>query len=281
MATLEIKGTVSGAARKVATTIEIHGKAHVDREAHRVTWFAANVDETREISEHAPGFKVMAQIEIRRAAIDAMATGQTLESIAQRIPDSESAQLQQFHSNLGFYRFLANRNWITFRDNGEEATYRYIVDNQRVAQCNVTNMVDYEAGRQLSMDGFVADVRTSLGKNLQELVESSENVTSHQMRSLRVLSRGMVEDIDIIWIHYHLSNDDGRRATIVFMLNAEEYEAFGAEDVQIISTFELINWPHKIDKELLEKSQVANGDTTVDEPQVNTSKANNRFKSSR
>lgn len=279
IAHLEIKGTVSGSVRQVANTIQVHGKAHVDRESHRVTWLAANIEETREISEQAPGFKVMAQIELRRAPIDAMATGETLETIAHRIPDSASALLQQFHSNLGYYRFLANRNWITFRDNGEEATYRYIVDNHRTAQCNVTNMVNYEPGRQLSLEGFVSDVRKSIGSNLSELIESSENVTSSKMRALRVLSRGSVEDVDIIWIHYHLSNDNGRRATVVFMLNAEEYENFGAEDSQIINTFELIDWPLKLDKSVLEQAD-ASGEKKA-APEAKTSAAPNRFQTSR
>ncbi len=277
---LQIKGTVTGSVRKVATTIEVDGKAQVDRANNRVTWFVANVEETREISEHAPGFKALAQVEIRRTPIEAMGTHETLETISSRIPDKESSELQQFQSNLGFYRFLANRNWITFRDNGEEAAYRYIVDNMRVAQCNVTNMIDYEPGRQLSLEGFVADVKTSLGKSLVELVESSEQVTSSKMRALKVVSRGSIQEIDIIWIHYHISNDDGRRAVVVFMLNAEEYEAFGSEDSQIVSTFELINWPQKLDKAALEQAAKADEPGSA-APKATTSDATNRFKSAR
>lgn len=251
-AQLEVKGTVAASVQNVATTITVDGKAQVDLGSGCVTWFAANVEETRDISERSPGFKVMAQVQMRRARIEEISSGLTLQSIASRTPTIEAASLQQFQSDLGFFRFLASRQWMTYRDSGEEATYRYIVDNHRVAQCNVTNMIDYESGRQLSMDGFVADVKTSLGTSLVEILESSERVTSSGMRALRVASRGSAQGVDIVWIHYHISNDDGRRAIAVFMLNADQLQEFAAEDAQIISTFELINWPTKLDSKSVE-----------------------------
>jgi hypothetical protein len=251
-AQLEVKGTVAASVQNVATTITVDGKAQVDLGSGCVTWFAANVEETRDISERSPGFKVMAQVQMRRARIEEISSGLTLQSIASRTPTIEAASLQQFQSDLGFFRFLASRKWMTYRDSGEEATYRYIVDNHRVAQCNVTNMIDYESGRQLSMDGFVADVKTSLGTSLVEILESSERVTSSGMRALRVASRGSAQGVDIVWIHHHISNDDGRRAIAVFMLNADQLQEFAAEDAQIISTFELINWPTKLDSKSVE-----------------------------
>ena len=272
-AQLEVKGTISASVQNVATVITVDGKAQVDRESGYITWFAANVDETRDISERAPGFKVMAQVQMRRAKIDEISSGLTLQSVASRMPSLEAASLQQFQSDLGYFRFLASRKWMTYRDSGEEATYRYIVDNHRVAQCNVTNMIDYEPGRQLSMEGFVVDVKTSLGSSLIEILESSERVTSSGMRSIRVASRGSAQGVDIVWIHYHISNDDGRRAIAVFMLNEDQQSEFAAEDAQIISTFELINWPTKLDKKSVEAAAAATKSDATTEPAISTSKS--------
>lgn len=46
-AQLDLKGTVSGSIRQVGTTIVLDAKAQVDRKTHSVTWFAANLEETR------------------------------------------------------------------------------------------------------------------------------------------------------------------------------------------------------------------------------------------
>jgi hypothetical protein len=270
---LEVRGTVSASVQNVATTITVDGKAQVDRGSGYVTWFAANVEETRDISERTPGFKVIAQIQMRRAKIEEISSGLALPSIASRTPSMEAASLQQFQSDLGYFRFLANRKWMTYRDSGEEATYRYIVDNHRVAQCNVTNMIDYEPGRQLSMDGFVVDVKTSLGNSLVEILESSERLTSSGMRAIRVASRGSAQGVDIVWIHYHISNDDGRRAIAVFMLNEDQQQEFAAEDAQIVSTFELINWPTKMDKKSVEAAATAKPESKPEAAAVSTSKS--------
>jgi hypothetical protein len=55
-AQLEVKGTVAASVQNVATTITVDGKAQVDLGSGCVTWFAANVEETRDISERSPGW---------------------------------------------------------------------------------------------------------------------------------------------------------------------------------------------------------------------------------
>ena len=256
-AQLEIEGSVSASVRQVPTSIKIDGKAQLDRKQGCITWFAANIDETREIGEADPGFQVAAQIKILRSKIDAMSTGKTLSSIADRIQDTEVASMLQFQSDLGYYRFIANRKWSTYRDNGEEATLRYVLGNRVVAQCNVNNMVDYEPGRQLSLEGFKADVKNAIGNALTELVEGSERLSSTKMRLLRVVSRGAIQGVEIQWIHYHISNDDGRRVVLAFTLNEAHAEQFVQEDAQLADTFELINWPTKIDAKAVEAAAKA------------------------
>ncbi|MCU0711248.1 MAG: hypothetical protein MUC43_04255 [Pirellula sp.] len=253
VAQIELTGKINGVVAGIRTTIEVDGKAQLDRKAGEIIWFAANVEEEREISERAPGYKVLAQVQIRKKQIDALTSGESLETVSNRLPSIDSASIRQFQSDLGHFRFIADSKWVTFRDNGEEAIYRFIVDNARIAQCIVTNMVDFEPGRQLSMDGFVADVKTSLSGSSAIVRESSEKVTSAKMRAVRVESHGRVKDVDVIWIHYHISNDEGRRAVLAFMLNADDAEVFGAEDSQIVNAFELINWPKKLDSQAVEQ----------------------------
>jgi hypothetical protein len=257
VAKLELEGTVSASVRQVPTTIVIEGKAQLDRKTGSISWLAVNLEETRDISEAEPGFHVIAQLRMRRVAIDEMTSGLTLSNVAKQVHDVEAASLLQFQSDLGYYRFLANRKWSTYRDNGEEATLRFIVSNRVVAQCNVTNMIDFEPGRQLSMDGFLADVKKALSANQIEIAESTEKLTSNKLRALRVVSRGTVQGVDIRWIHYHISNDNGRRIVLAFTLNEANADQFGLEDEQLVGSLELIDWPSRLDAKAVEAAAKA------------------------
>ena len=251
-AQMELTGTLSASVRQVPTTLKIEGKAKLDRKGGYISWFAVNITETREISEAEPGFRITAQLRILRSRIDAISTGESLQTVASRLGSIESASLLQFQSDLGYYRFVANRKWSTYRDSGEEATLRYVINNRVIAQCNVTNMIDYEPGRQLSLEGFQADVKNAIGNALVEVVEASERLSSNRFRLLRVVSRGGTQGVNIQWIHYHISNDDGRRVVLAFTLNEANLEAFAAEDAQLADSFELINWPTRLDAKALE-----------------------------
>jgi hypothetical protein len=254
-AQLEMDGYVSASVRQVPTTIKVEGKAQLDRATGTISWFAANLEETRDISESEPGFHVNAQVKILRSPISVMTSGLTLDKVSGKVTNMESATLLQFQSDLGYFRFLANRKWSTYRDNGEEATLRFVTNNRVLCQCNMTNMIDLEPGRQLSLDGFKADVRRTLGDNQVEMLEGSERLTSSKLRMLRVMSRGSVQGINILWLHYHLSNDSGRRIVLTFTMNEANAEHLADEDSQIVDTLELVNWPTKLDAKAIESAQ--------------------------
>jgi hypothetical protein len=260
-AQLELNGTIAASVRQVPTTIVLEGKLLLDRSTGSISWFAVNLEETREISEAEPGFHVNAQVKILRSGIESMVSGLTLDEVAQRITNQDAASLLQFQSDLGYYRFLANRKWSTYRDNGEEATLRYVVNDRVLCQCNVTNMIDLEAGRQLSLEGFRSDVKAGLGSSLTEMIEGAERLTSNNLRMLRIVSRGSVQGVGILWIHCHLSNDSGRRVVLAFTLNESNLEAFSEEDAQITDSFELVNWPTKVDEKSLDAAAQAAKET--------------------
>ena len=261
-AQLQFEGVISASVRQVPTSIKVEGKAELDRQGGYISWFAANIEETREIGDAEPGFKIIAQVKILRSKIDEMTTGLSLQKIAAKVSNRDLASMLQFQSDLGYYRFIASNKWSTYRDNGEESTLRYVVGNRIAAQCNITNMINYEPGRQLSLDGFKADVKNALGNALSEIVEGAERLSSNKLRILRVMSRGGVQGVDIQWIHYHISNDNGRRVVLTFTLNEANVELFAAEDAQIADSFELIDWPTKLDEKAIDAADKAADNST-------------------
>jgi hypothetical protein len=71
---------------------------------------------------------------------------------------------------------------------------------------------------------------------------------------LRITLGGQADGVAIRWVHYHVSNDEGRRLTLVFITDEASLEVFGEQDDQIVETLELLAWPTKLDKDVLEKT---------------------------
>lgn len=252
-AQLAIEGRITGSARNVSTEMVIEGKGTLDRRGGYISWLALQTEESREIGEAEPGFKIVATLRVLRAPMEAMGHGRTLDEALKDIPNWESASMLQFQSDHGFYRLLADRRWTTYRDNGEEATLRFIVGNRRVAQCTITNLIDFEPGRQLSLEGFQSDLQDVAQRSGHEILEASERLSASKHRLLRVVVTGDIDGVAVRWIYYHVSNDTGRRLSMTFVLDEASLETFAEQDQQLAGTMELLIWPSKLNpKELKE-----------------------------
>ncbi len=237
-AQLEINGQVAGAARGVPTQISMNGKAQVDRTAVMVSWLAVVIDETREIGNAEPGFKITARVRILRAPLEKLTAGETLEEIESKVADLDSLQMSEFQSSDGGFRFLAERYWSIMSENQLETVMRLIKQNKIVAQCNITNLIDTEPGKQLTLEGYQADIRQALGESFGQFLESGESLTESGLRMVRIASSGEVEQVPVQWINVHLSNDEGRHVSLAFSMDAANAEIFAAADSQIAGAFE-------------------------------------------
>ena len=56
------------------------------------------------------------------------------------------------------------------------------------------------------------------------------------MQTLRVSARGLVSEVPIRWIYYHVSNSSGQRAAYVFTLSDEMNEKFAARDQLLVDS---------------------------------------------
>ena len=101
-----------------------------------------------------------------------------------------------------------------------------------------------------------ADIRRLMASTGGEVLEVSEKLTSTSHRMLRIVAAGSVAGVPIRWVHYHLSNDQGRRLAMAFTFDEDSLEGFGDQDMQIVNSLELMAWPSKLDPNALEESTV-------------------------
>jgi len=242
VATVEIEGVLDATANSVATTLDIKGNFHakLGRECAFVSWVGLVVKEKREISQSVPGFEITARIRMIRAEAE-----NELETTHTELLDLVTAEdagqwLVRIQSLPGRYSMLADRRWKTYIDGGEEAILRMIENNVVIAQCNVTQLTKFDQGTQLTLEAMQADIQKSLGGNFGAFEESRERVTSSNLRQLRTVISGQMEEVPIQWIFNHLSDDEGRRVALEFTMGGNQIERFAAADEQMVASFEFL-----------------------------------------
>ncbi|MCC6509751.1 MAG: hypothetical protein IT423_11625 [Pirellulaceae bacterium] len=243
VATIECNGEIEGSVNNVPTKIKVNGNMHaaLGSQCALVTWVGMSLTEIREISQAEPGFTLTARVKLIRKEEPEACNDVSLDELRQIAQSNDDGRwLLQIASVPGRYQMLADRRWKTIVDTGEEAILRLIEKNQVVAQCNVTRLPKLAAGQQLTLVGMQDDIKRSLEKNLESLVEASERKNSGGMRVLRVVAVGKSSDVPVRWVYAHISDDSGRRVSLVFTMSGEASESFGMADEQMISSFELL-----------------------------------------
>ncbi len=243
VATIECKGDIEGTINSVPTKIQVNGnlQASMASQCALVTWVGMSLTETREISQSEPGFSLTCRIKLIRKESPEACNEVALDELKAIASSNDDGRwLVRIASVPGRYQMLADRRWKTIVDTGEESILRLVEKNEVVAQCNITRLPKLTSGTQLSLEGMQDDIRRSLDKNLDQLMEASEKKNSGGMRVLRVVAVGKSSEVPVRWVYAHISDDSGRRVSLVFTMSGEASEAFGMADEQMLSSFELL-----------------------------------------
>lgn len=242
VATIELEGDIDGTANSVPTKLNVRGncRAKFGSSCVVVTWVGLAVKENREVSRTEPGFDVVARVRLIRAETDDRfsVTDEELRKLA--LKEDAGRWLVRFQSPVGRFNLLGDRNWSVYKDSREETVLRLIKNNSVVAQCNISQLTKLDEGTQLTIDGMQAEIKQSLGKQLQKLTSAEEKVTSSKLRLLRSVAIGSVEDVPIQWIYNHLSDDTGNRYAMIYTMSGNMTEDFDSSDRLMTASFQLL-----------------------------------------
>jgi len=243
VAVIEISGKVEGAVGGVSSEIQFRAKCNFDLTEKLITWFAVAMRENRAIGHAEPGFEVTARLRVAIEPLteserlsDASLEGLTLEA-------NPGVELLKFQAEKSGFQLIHDRRWRSMMDGRDLCVFRLVDRGDLIAQCNISELSTAEAGRQLSLKAFQADVQRSLGDSFGQIVEASQSTTQDGKRVLRVLAAGAASEVPIHWTYYHLSNDEGRSAALAFTLEAKLVERFAEADRTLIETFKFTDQP--------------------------------------
>jgi len=240
---VKIVGTVSGAVRGVATELDIQATLEWDTNRaslQQATWV---IKEKRAIGHAEPGFESTTEIQMKSSPADGSDTLGDSQVSGLPLDYRRAATVLRFQSPHVAVQMLADREWITMVDRPEVMIMRLVNRGDLTAQCNVSSLPDLKPGKHLALKSFQSDIRTSLGKQFAQFVSAEQFVTSHKLRVLRVVAIGRSSSLPIQWNYYHLSNDQGRRAALVFTMESKLVKRFAARDRSMIDTFQFLRRP--------------------------------------
>jgi hypothetical protein len=242
-AVLDVRGTLHGAVAGVASEIALKAKGNFDLDAHQLTWLAANLKEQRAIGHAEPGLDVSARLRVavKRLGVPEHVTDNAVRQFS--LDADVQAVPLVFASRRGNFRLLHDARWRAMADRHDVCILRFVDRGDLIAQCNISELPDVEAGKHLALEAFQAEVQQALGDKFGQVVDASQWVADDGMRVLRVQAAGAVSDISVNWIHYHLSSPQGRRAALAFTMESELLERFGGKDREMVDSFQFTPRP--------------------------------------
>ncbi len=237
VAVISLQGKVAGAIGGVTTEIELTGKLNVDLQQKAVTWLALGYKENRAIGHAQPGFEIVGKLRLVAAPIRAASevNDQALANLPTKV--ASGSTLIDFAAESAGYALLHDRRWNVMVDRHDVTILRLVDRGDLIAQCNISRLPQLAAGEQLTLEVFQEDVKKTLGKNFGQIAEAAQEAGDGGIRTLRVVVSGSTSDIPIQWTYYHLSDEAGNRAALVFTIEQSLVEKFAQIDRELIAAF--------------------------------------------
>jgi hypothetical protein len=240
-AKFEFQGKVEGAIDGISTELELNGKFFFDRRKSRVVWLALSVKEKREMGFVAPGVEATSRLQLQIEPLSESVDLAT-DRLATLPLEGNAGQLLLLHKPAsGRFTVAHDRRWQVINDNEKVAVFRMMDRGELVAQANVSPAKKLPEGKSIALEAFQDDVRTILGKGFGSFVKASEGISQHGYRVLRVEAIGRVDDLEITWTYYHLTDRQGNALALSFTRESRLAEQFAEGDVAFIEGLQLVD----------------------------------------
>lgn len=237
MAVLEYSGMIRGIVQGAKTEMKLTAKGNFDLATRNLTWFALAIREQREISDALPGLEATARL--RLVAQPSEVIEPLNDEIVATLPPPEDPnhQVLKFVSEQNHFELLMDRRWRVIVDRSDVTILRLFEAGSLIAQAVVSPLPDGPPDKDLALTSFQDEVKQSLGKHAGQILEAAEGTGDGGIRVLRVTAAGVVSEVSMQWVYYHVSNTEGRRTAFAFTVQTDLIEKFGERDRAMLATF--------------------------------------------
>lgn len=264
-ATIALAGVIDGAIDGVPTHVVVEGTftapAREEEDRHVIEGSVAGIEvvlrERRQASHVAPGFEVEARLGLKRSPADATAVTAEEDANAAAGPVAAATLRRRgsgrpgliWHRDAaGRYDLVYDSRWRSVEDIPSGHVLRLVDHGALVAQCSITALPRANADVTSTIEEVQRDIKQSLAGQFGQFAGATEferDVATAgaaegaagsrgQIKVVRVASTGTAEGLPFRWIHYVLTDGEGRRASVTFMLEASLEKRFGDADRALV-----------------------------------------------
>lgn len=218
LARVYILGTLLGDVNDVVTEMELSGVAMINRIDNSLSSLKLTVRERRGPGQIAPGFDGKTKIDIRIS--DATTDRLSNESLAKYTgKDSKIRQRVRWQSESGKFSVTYEPRWKMIATEKDAAVLRFIDGDELLAQCNIVQLPSRPADNPLTLEDYKTEVAKIIAADENAVLLAATSLpTRAGHMALQVSVGGQEEGVPVNWFYYHVTNEDGRRVTLVFTL---------------------------------------------------------------
>ena len=250
-----IIGTLLGDVNDVVTEMELSGIATINRLDDSLSSLKLTVRERRGPGQIAPGFDGKTKIDIRitNATTDELSN----ESLAKYTgKDSKIRQRVRWQSETGKFSVTYEPRWKMIATEKDAAVLRFIDGNELLAQCNIVQLPSRPADNPLTLEDYKTEVAKIIAADENAVLLAATTLptrTGHM--AMQVVVGGEEEGVPVNWFYYHVTNEDGRRVTLVFTLAESVSQRVDPIAAQLVNEFKFEPVAKKIASKKLEGSE--------------------------
>jgi hypothetical protein len=131
---------------------------------------------------------------------------------------------------------MHDRRWHIISDQRPVMVLRLVDQGDLLAQCNISRLEDLSQGDRIPLTEFQKDVSEAVKASSGQIVDAQTESTDEGGEILRVAAAGVVSDVSLNWIYYHITDAQGRRAAMVVSVESELFERYAEAERVIVDS---------------------------------------------
>ncbi len=238
IATLALTGKLNGVALGSPTAMTLSGTLSFNKNTGNFDEWTLSIKEQRDPGIASPGLDVTAKLTATAKTIHEAKelSDENLGGLA--LIDDQQQERLSYVNRRAVFRFQYDPRWKIRSDESQQVNMQLVDGNLVAAQANV-RMVQLPAGAPpMLLKEFEQEVRTSLGKNFSKFQDKHEGVNPLGVRTLKIVSEGVVDGVGVLWLSYYFEGPDGYRVAFTISLEDKMLEQYGEADKAILETME-------------------------------------------
>lgn len=235
----DVDGSTVGSMDNAVSRMTIGGSIHIDAKSRVVRKFSLDIQERRELTPAAPGYAAnirVAATQLPAEEVPTLATNNVLDFLAGKKQIDDGKLLLD---SKGGFALRHSSNWHVISDQPKLTTMRYVVEGGLLGQCSISKLAKLPGNHKITIQKYREEVGNAIKGKQGQIVDVTEFTTSQGIRGIRVVVGGVVSEVPVQWVYYHLDDENGNRLGIVFTLQQENLTAFGSEDQLLVDSIML------------------------------------------